>query len=59
MAAKGRLAILAGYFNTDPATKKPLREFSAEVREGFNGHDDALQELVDGVCAITGDTVKA
>jgi len=60
MAAKGRLAILAGYFNDKNAPNyKPLREFSAEVRSQFDGFEAELDELTLGVCAITGDTIKA
>jgi hypothetical protein len=59
MAAKGKLAILAGYFNDKNASNyKPLRDFSAEVRQQFDGFDAELMDLVEGVCAITGDTVR-
>ena len=55
MAAKGITAILAGYFNSDPETKKPLREFASEVRELS---DAERMDLATGVVKITGDTIK-
>lgn len=58
MAAKGILAILAGYYNDKNASNyKPLREFAAEVRAG--GEGEWQRELAEGVCALTGDTIKA
>lgn len=59
MSAKGKLAILAGYFNSkDAPNYMPLRDFSAEIRREFEGFDAELLELTQGVCAITGDTIK-
>lgn len=63
MAAKGVIAILAGYFNvgTDLGIngkpgKRPLPEFRDELKELS---DAEKMELALGVCAITGDTVSA
>lgn len=55
MAAKGIVAILAGYFNQGDG-KRSLPEFRDELKLLT---DAEKQELALGVCAITGDTLTA
>lgn len=54
MAEKGIVSILSGYFNSGDA-KRPLTEFRDELKALS---DDEKRDLADGVCAITGDTIK-
>jgi hypothetical protein len=55
MAQTTALKAIAGYFNAkDAPNHKPLREFAAEVRMLS---DEEKQELAEGICAITGDTL--
>lgn len=54
MAAKGITSILAGYFNTGDG-KRSLSAFQAELKALSTEEKRALAE---GVCAITGDTIK-
>jgi uncharacterized radical SAM superfamily protein len=53
MAAKGIVAILAGYFNQGDG-KRPLPHFRDELKELT---DAEKNELALDVCAITGDTL--
>jgi uncharacterized radical SAM superfamily protein len=55
MASKGITAILAGYFNAGDG-KRPLTEFRDEIKALS---DTEKMDLAIGVCASTGDTVKA
>lgn len=55
MAEKTVLQILTGYFNEGEG-KRPTREWAAEVK-ALNPTEK--RELADGVCAVTGDSVKA
>jgi uncharacterized radical SAM superfamily protein len=55
MPSKGLIAILAGYFNQGDG-KRPLPDFRDELKELS---DDEKTALALGVCAITGDTLKA
>jgi hypothetical protein len=55
MAAKGISAILAGYFNVGDG-KRSNTDFLAELK-ALKPSEKA--ELAEGVCAITGDTIKA
>lgn len=52
---KGVVAILSGYFNQGDG-KRPLSVFRDELK---NLSDAEKRELAEGVCAITGDTLKA
>ncbi len=54
MAAKGISAILAGYFNVGEG-KRSNTDFLAELK---SLSAEEKRELAEGVCAITGDTVK-
>ena len=54
MAEKGIVAILSGYFNQGEG-KRSLPEFRDELK-ALN--DDEKRELAQGVCALTGDTLK-
>jgi hypothetical protein len=54
MAVKSVTALLAAYFNQGEG-KRPLSEFQAELKA--LSADEKL-ELAQGVCAITGDTLK-
>lgn len=54
MAVKSVVSILAGYFNQGEG-KRALSEFNQELKALT---DDEKLELAQGVCAITGDTVK-
>ena len=51
---KGITSILAGYFNAGGG-KRSLSEFQAELKALTT---DEKRELAEGVCAITGDTIK-
>jgi hypothetical protein len=53
MSAKKIPTILASYFNTGEG-KRPLSDFAAELRVLS---PEEKQELAEGVCAITGDTI--
>lgn len=53
MSAKKIPTILAGYFNTGEG-KRSLAEFAQELKVLS---DAEKQELAEGVCAITGDTI--
>jgi len=53
MAAKGIIAVLAGYFNQGEG-KRPLTDFRNELKALS---DAEKLELAEGVCAITGDTL--
>ncbi len=55
MAEVTPLKALANYFNSDPETKKPLREFSAELKELS---DEEKTELATLAAAAMGDTIK-
>lgn len=55
MSAKGITSILAGYFNEGEG-KRHLKDFQTELK-ALNTEEK--QELAEGVCAITGDTIKA
>lgn len=55
MAEKGHTAILSGYFNQGDG-KRPLTVFRDELKALS---DDEKRELALGVCALTGDTLKA
>lgn len=49
------LKAIAGYFNEKGSPSyKPLKDFAAEVRALT---DADKQELAEGICAITGDTL--
>lgn len=54
MAVKTITSILAGYFNEGEG-KRPLREFQAELKQLS---PEEKQDLAQGVCEITGDTIK-
>lgn len=56
MAEKTAVAILNGYFNKGQSNEKPLREFNEELKALS---PEEKKELAEGVCAITGDTLKA
>lgn len=55
MAELTSLKILTGYFNEGDG-KRPLKEWAEEVKALS---PEEKTELANGVCAITGDTVKA
>lgn len=55
MAARSIVAILAGYFNVDEG-KRPISQFNEELKALSDAEKIALAE---GVCAITGDTIKS
>lgn len=55
MAAKGITSILSGYFNQGDG-KRSMTAFAAELKALT---DEEKRELAEGVCAITGDTIKA
>lgn len=56
MAVVTTLATLSNFFNAKgSANYKPLREFAAEVKALS---DEEKRELAEGICAITGDTLK-
>lgn len=55
MAAKGIVAILSGYFNQGDG-KRSLPAFRDELAALTT---EEKQELAEGVCAITGDTIKS
>jgi hypothetical protein len=55
MAAKTATGILTNYFNTGP-NKKTAQQWLAELKE--LSPEEKL-ELAQGVCVITGDTIKA
>lgn len=55
MAAKGIVSILSGFFNQGDG-KRPLPDFRDELAALT---PEEKQELAEGVCAITGDTIKA
>lgn len=55
MAEKGTVAILSGYFNQGDG-KRSLPVFRDELKDLT---DAEKRELALGVCAITGDTLKA
>jgi hypothetical protein len=54
MSALGVTSILAKYFN-EGAGKRSLSEFKDELNKLST---DEKRELAEGVCAITGDTIK-
>lgn len=54
MAAKGITSILAGYFNAGEG-KRALTEFQAELKALTA---EEKRELAEGVCKITGDSIK-
>jgi hypothetical protein len=54
MAAKGITAILTGYFNVDEG-KRPSSDWLKELKALT---PEEKRELAEGVCAITGDTIK-
>ena len=54
MAARGVTSILAAYFNEGEG-KRPLTMFQAELKALST---EEKLELAQGVCAITGDTIK-
>lgn len=53
MASVSAVKALAGYFNVEPR-KVPLSEFTKEIKALS---PEEKQELAEGVCAITGDTL--
>ena len=55
MAEKTIPVILSNYFNAGDA-KRPATEFLKELKELSL---EEKRELAEGVCAITGDTIKA
>jgi hypothetical protein len=56
MAAKAITALLSGYFNAkDAPNYRPLREFVTELRDLS---DAEKLELAEGICEVTGDTIK-
>lgn len=54
MAEKGIVSILSGYFNQGDG-KRSLPVFRDELKALS---DTEKRELAEGVCAITGDTIK-
>lgn len=54
MATKTVIAILTGYFNTGEG-KRPSAEWLTEVKALT---PEEKRELAQGVCDITGDTIK-
>ncbi len=56
MAQTTVLKAIAGYFNSDPATKKPLREFTEEVKALS---PEEKREMAEMIVALTGDTLPA
>ncbi len=56
MAQTTVLKSIAGYFNSDPATKKPLREFTEEVKALT---PEEKRELAELIVKVTGDTLPA
>lgn len=54
MATKGIATILSGYFNQGDG-KRSLTEFQKELKALS---PEEKHELAQGVCAITGDTIK-
>jgi len=54
MAARGITSILAAYFNAGDG-KRSLTEFQAELKALST---DEKRALAEGVCAITGDSIK-
>lgn len=48
------VAVLAGYFNQGEG-KRPLSVFQQELKALT---EEEKRELAEGVCAITGDTIK-
>lgn len=54
MAAKGITSILSGYFNQGDG-KRSLTDFRAELAALT---DAEKRQLAEGVCAVTGDTIK-
>ncbi len=56
MAQTTVLKAIAGYFNSDPSTKKPLREFTEEVKALT---PEEKRELAELIVKVTGDTLPA
>lgn len=55
MAEMTSIKILANYFNTGDG-KRPLKDFGQELKALT---EEEKNDLALGVCAITGDTLKA